>query len=1180
MKSFFLVLAFLFPAFWSSAQTNAPVKLALVAETGEAGPALDVLTASLSGNGNVQLLERSEIDRVYREQGMSKGNRDDIKAGRILGADGLLLLDVLRTRQATNLVVRLVAVKPGVVLADEAFSWPIENIGDWASPMADHLALFLAKLALSVKDAIPISVVNLRSAISSSEEQEIERQLKLLTIQRLSREPQFFVLERERMQTLGEEKALQVDESAFWNGAYLLEGIIDQNGFSKDLMTIDVRLSPAKGGTSLSFKVTGDRTNLASIVNSLAMEVAAALKVNASIKEWNAIDEAAQYYDESKWALRWGIFPEAQAAADSSWALGKKDADSALVRVGAYLGEVSASMGKYRRFKEDFDNNLRLITVHTPPSPDNIGKAIHALEVYYEFDSNLSDAEAKVVYRRKGPNNLQNSDWAQAGLNDLDTASSVLLSFNAEPKSAVPVAADLGRLRSLVRTVAGHMSKEESQFARVNHRFPDVARAELLWGCLWQETPENTVTRYRELTGDLHFSDTHMQWWIRQPLPGQAPWYAPEARMPRLTAWNDADRNRLPDVWDAFLRELDGSTNVYLNLEGKALRLADAHGKDAITAAFTNLLDAFVTNYVFLMTNDVDQLAENWGINWLINEKADEEVVDGVPRDDWLINRYHAEYDSRLLDENRKGQKILDERRKVLDDRRWAAVFDDQKRFLVQKAPFNFFKFTKLFESFTDYSPAQAAEILPLFQNYKTNVTIAAQYRLWIDKLEKNICQGLKPSTPTSPPPGPPLTASSSTVVSKPLTVKSEPQGGLPQPKLPTHVMTVARFIPVPWESLPAYRRYLADNSLPPIAITAHHWVEGRLVVDFRENLGIEAVRAAIAIFDPDKDHWDVVSCPVHEAAASLNTYFHQTTLFHGALYNSDDGQIRRYDFVTGQWKVLPFSDGGNYELFNVNGHLYAANSSLIFEITGTNQTLILASTRRMPVASLLDREDLGTPTLFEGPGHSLRVVTKNKIFTWLNNDWREDSTCPEASVPPEISEGGIIFYNERPFRLSRLSTEAVTPELCMAHETRFSGMPSPEVTRPLWSMDPELYRTRLPAALYRSGLHLLAKEQDSSNAAYDFTLLSFSSANKLPQKLFLKFADTDAGSPSPTVPRDWICFSPHFLIFGVDHAKTVEWRAQFKIGIWLMPVSELDSVADAQKTDIKSKEPAGSMVR
>ena len=95
------------------AQSNAPVRLALVAETGEASAASDVLTAQLSSNQKVQLLERNEIEKVYREQGLSAGNKDYLKLGQVLGADGLLLVDVVRIPQATNLTARLTAVKPG-----------------------------------------------------------------------------------------------------------------------------------------------------------------------------------------------------------------------------------------------------------------------------------------------------------------------------------------------------------------------------------------------------------------------------------------------------------------------------------------------------------------------------------------------------------------------------------------------------------------------------------------------------------------------------------------------------------------------------------------------------------------------------------------------------------------------------------------------------------------------------------------------------------------------------------------------------------------------------------------------------------------------------------------------------------------------------------------------------------
>jgi len=201
------------------AQTNSPVRLALMTESEEAAAASDVLIARLSGNPNIQLLERNEIEKIYREQGLSVANRDYLKLGRILGADGLLLFNVVRTPQTTNLTARLIAVKPGVVLADEGFTWPLAHMDEWSLSFAKHLNLFLPKLTVLAKDTIPISVVNLRSAVPSAEAQEAEQQLKLLTIQRLSQERQFFVLERQRMQLLSEEKELKSDESAFWNGS-------------------------------------------------------------------------------------------------------------------------------------------------------------------------------------------------------------------------------------------------------------------------------------------------------------------------------------------------------------------------------------------------------------------------------------------------------------------------------------------------------------------------------------------------------------------------------------------------------------------------------------------------------------------------------------------------------------------------------------------------------------------------------------------------------------------------------------------------------------------------------------------------------------------------------------------------------------------------------------------------
>jgi TolB-like protein len=251
MKRILVIFAMVVCALRLPAQTNPPARLALVAESPEAASVADVLTAEFSSHTNLQLLERQEIEKVYREQSLAAGNRDYLKLGQLLGADGLLLLETVKDGTNQSLNIRLVAVKPGVVLIAGKLPWPMKSVPEWSPIFARHLDVFLPKLTVLVQDAIPISVVNLRSAVASGEAQETERQLKLLTIQRLSQERQLFVLERQKMQLLSEEKALKVDDSAFWNGRYLLEGVVDQNGYTKDTVTINARLTPPKGGVPL-----------------------------------------------------------------------------------------------------------------------------------------------------------------------------------------------------------------------------------------------------------------------------------------------------------------------------------------------------------------------------------------------------------------------------------------------------------------------------------------------------------------------------------------------------------------------------------------------------------------------------------------------------------------------------------------------------------------------------------------------------------------------------------------------------------------------------------------------------------------------------------------------------------------------------------------------------------------
>ncbi len=111
------------------AQSNAtPARLAILAADRALGVADDMLTAAFSKREGVVLLERAEIEKVYREQQLSAANQDLIKLGQILGADGLALLQIVTEGTNQFLQSRLIAVKPGVVLAEFRSPWPLEDL--------------------------------------------------------------------------------------------------------------------------------------------------------------------------------------------------------------------------------------------------------------------------------------------------------------------------------------------------------------------------------------------------------------------------------------------------------------------------------------------------------------------------------------------------------------------------------------------------------------------------------------------------------------------------------------------------------------------------------------------------------------------------------------------------------------------------------------------------------------------------------------------------------------------------------------------------------------------------------------------------------------------------------------------------------------------------------------------
>lgn len=1066
------------------------------------------------------------------------------------------------------------------------------------------------------------------------------------------------------MQLLGEEKELKADESAFWNGSYLLEGVVDQSGYSKDVITINARLTPSKGGVPLPFEVSGSRSNLAEVINQLAAKVTGLLQVKSSVPEWNAADEATQYLDEAKWALRWGIYPEAQAAIESAWALGKRDLDCALVRIKTYVSEVPMVAAPNVAYFQD-GKRANYVHINETPDPKYCEAALYALKCYYEFSQTSPEGEPKILSRGKGWNDWHNSDWYQLGIDDLVAASRVLQHFNYVPESQKPAAEKLAELRALARSVAGLISKSPSvhdsyfvgdriathdELGHTIEESPNIFRCKVNWGCFWQERPEEEIALYRDLMSSPVFCYIHGDFWRRE-------WIRP-----RLVAWNQEDQARLPAIWENFVQELDNSTNALLRLEARALTLADARGAKQVAAAFTNLFDTLFDNRDLLVTNNVELLYLNWGADNLVNAISTDNddgaaLGEAPPSSRTPKINFHTvpmaaptgtetanvreSLQRRFYDEYRPKLEAMDREYwdKTIPAGKTASVFEQQKQYLVNFTPYDFRTFDDVFSE-RDYTKTQAAELQPLIAAYKSNMVAQAsahatnaatrglsQARFkaqadakWIEVfLEKRVDEILNPPAPNPRPalqaqaPVPKPAPTARPVVMAPVSTNA--------PETVTNVIPVRKFLALPLDGL-------QGDQISGVAITAHHWLEGKLLLDFKYGAFIYSFDAkgnwrqtrnvtfpAIAILDLASEHWDVIGCPEVEIGLG-NTFYHRSALWHGELVNCDGGQLKKYDFQNRQWQVLPVSDGNNYELFAVQEHLYAASRDMIFEILeGGKSTRILASSRRNPPASALDRENLGTPTLFEGPNHSLRVCTAGKIFTWTGNDWHGDSPAPAASFPPEVIPDGLLFrsadfsWPDRIASLSYLATETNAPELCLWQKISSpnnmpdyrSGAKAAPPPEPSWKMPPDLVLAHLPVAASQSGLYLLMNHSEIQEIAndqhvaveekvvakdgYNAALLCFSRGLPLPQKLFLKFDAPDGCPPAagidpnssggfPVLPPAWMLATTNILFLGLENPinsmpafnQAGRIGIGYKAGIWLLPVSQIEPEIAAQK--------------
>lgn len=312
-----------------------PVRIAVIGGS-EASNSAALLGVELSKQKELTLVERDQIEAVAREWKLNTGGVKDsecIRMGKLLKADGLLILSQINISGKSLKSIRLVAVGPGVVIDQLVVP---EEIEANAPLIVSHFIPLLPKIsAMSRKTAVPVSLLGLRFELGTASCTRSEIALNTLVAVRLAHLPDVVVLERWKLNTMAFEKSLgPTANNPFWTGGYLLDGNIMENGSQ---ITIKARLrGGGAAGQETLIESVGDMHSQDQLAEDLARKIASKVGATTVPVAWEPQAEAQNFAQLAEWALNNGLFKEGSEAAEAAIALGDRTRKTAMLRIKGY----------------------------------------------------------------------------------------------------------------------------------------------------------------------------------------------------------------------------------------------------------------------------------------------------------------------------------------------------------------------------------------------------------------------------------------------------------------------------------------------------------------------------------------------------------------------------------------------------------------------------------------------------------------------------------------------------------------------------------------------------------------------------------------------------------------------------------------------------------------------------
>lgn len=970
-------LYFLFVIPFICTVSTAELSLAIIPEDTTASSAADILTVELSKSPVLVLLERAALDKIIAEQSLSLARPGDLlNAGELAGADTLLLLDSYNKpappgeKPVQVLGLRLISVRHGILLHTFEFTWPISDLPGWSARLSAQLQPHFARVQLPSDKVVKFSLLNFKSPTESRQSRLLDNEINALLLKRLSAETNLFVLERQKLSATFFERALNSESSPFWGGSYLVEGSINNLGFSTNQVTLEGRIRAPGDSSPKVVQLTCKPSEVPALVDAFAMELLK-LASQTSTAHFEPGREAARYFDEAVWSLRWGVLPAAQSAADAAWALGKRDDATAILRVLAYSRAADSERGVSMRFPQ-----RRRLKFQNWPQPSALHNSLSALSIYWDYSRSLPPAPA-----------VKPEAWIDAGNEALIAASKLLYHYYFTPEARLSVQSSLLELRSLCRDVSawllqlaqvrapffldspGAFSLDQVHSAlEREHPIKTIAQ----YGALWDETPQDSLNRHRSFLTAPSFPV------IRKIYFAQDHEHIP------LAGWSWNVRKTLHPLWSSFLEEIASHTNLVTSIEAKFLQAASFLPDPALYAHIQALADLIATNATFLALHPAP-LNYEYDLPNLI------ELGSGTasPERETLERKLSSTYRP-LLERIRPAQfKHQDTRAATAAAQ---AAFPAQKDFLESRNV-DMPTFVRLFRP-GPISADDASKLLPLLKSYLSHLSNVvataapaergpAQAALFFAaKLESRLNSSLGVDSPPAHIAGRPAVPPATNLAPNappPRPGQNFPGGSRsfpgrpgfpPRPGMPSGLPA---FTPAPLLSnslrLATFRPFPTNRlSLRPLTrpnvngVKLHHdslWVHLAYTEQLQDFNRPIPHRACIFQLDLNLQPSSLIDLPADRFTIQLPGFSNKKPDFQpwrNAVFVPGARELQRFDISSRSWTALPVPLPSFSQLYLVQDKLYALTPDSLLEISYSGTSVqTLASTRRQPPLNPLD---------------------------------------------------------------------------------------------------------------------------------------------------------------------------------------------------------------------------------